>query len=99
MLQKLDNVIIGLLLGLILPVIGIYIYYIFTYHGLTSFTGFIAYFNSVHLFIAYVSLSCYITNLPMFFLFIQKEKYQAARGILFATVAYTIWVIYEKFLS
>jgi hypothetical protein len=99
MLKKIDNIIVGLALGIFAPIIGLFIYYIFTYRTQTSFNGFIEYFTSIHLFVAYVSLSCYITNLPMFFLFIRKEKFQAARGILFATIAYTLWVVYEKFLS
>ncbi len=98
MLRRLDNIVAGLALGIIFPVIGLYLYYTFTYRSMTSFSGFIDYFSSVHLFIAYISLACYITNLPLFFLFIWKEKYKGARGVLFATIAYTAWVIYEKFL-
>jgi hypothetical protein len=99
MLRRLDNIVIGLLLGLLAPIAGLFIYYIFTYRVQTSFGGFIDYFSSIHLFVAYISLACYITNLPLFFLFIQKEKYNGARGVLFATIGYTIWVVYEKFLS
>lgn len=97
MLRKIDNVFVGLGFGLITPIIGLFVYYLFTYRTQTSFSGFIDYFSSIHLFVAYISLSCYITNLPLFFLFLQKEKYQAARGVLFATIAYTLWVVYEKF--
>ncbi|CAN5383666.1 hypothetical protein BH09BAC5_BH09BAC5_26580 [soil metagenome] len=99
MLRKLDNIFVGLALGIFAPVAGIFLYYIFSYRSETSFNGFVNYFNSIHLFVAYVSLSCYITNLPMFFLFIRKEKFQGARGVLFATIAYTAWVVYEKFFS
>ena len=99
MLKRLDNIVIGFLLGTFAPLFGLFLYYIFTFRNQTSFNGFVAYFKSIHLFVAYVSLACYITNLPLFFLFIRKEKYQAARGVLFATMAYTIWVIYEKFIS
>jgi hypothetical protein len=98
MLRRLDTIVSGLALGIFAPLLGIYIYYMFTYKGLTSFSGFIDYFSSVHLFIAYMSLACYITNLPLFFLFIWKEKYNGARGVLFATIGYTLWVVYEKFL-
>lgn len=99
MLKRLDNIVIGFLLGTFAPLFGLFLYYIFTFRSQTSFNGFVDYFKSIHLFVAYVSLACYITNLPLFFLFIRKEKYQAARGVLFATMAYTIWVIYEKFIS
>ncbi|MCX6312399.1 MAG: hypothetical protein NT084_12280 [Bacteroidetes bacterium] len=98
MLRRLDNLFIGLALGIFLPIVGIFVYYIFTYRVETSFSGFIDYFKSVHLFVAYISLACYMTNLPLFFLFIWKDKYQGARGVLFATIMYTAWVVYEKFL-
>ncbi len=99
MLKKIDNIFVGLGLGILMPVIGVFVYYLFTFRVQTSFDGFIAYFRSIHLFVAYISLSCYITNLPMFFLFLRKDKYQAARGVLFATIVYTAWVVYEKFFS
>ncbi len=98
MLQKFDTVIVGLILGLLLPVISLFIYYFFTYESQLSFSEFINYFTTVHLFVAYVSLSCYMTNLPLFFLFIWKQKNEVARGVLFATMLYTAWVIYQKFL-
>ena len=98
MLQKFDTVIVGLILGLLLPVISLFIYYFFTYESQLSFSEFINYFNTVNLFVAYVSLSCYMTNLPLFFLFIWKQKNEIARGVLFATMMYTAWVIYQKFL-
>jgi hypothetical protein len=32
-----DNIVIGLLLGLLAPIVGLFIYYIFTYRAQTSF--------------------------------------------------------------
>lgn len=98
MMKRLDNIFAGLVLGIICPIIGVYLYYTFTYRSQTSFSGFIDLFKSFHLFVAYISLACYISNLPLFFLFIWKEKYKGARGVLFATIAYTAWVIYQKYL-
>ncbi len=97
MQKRFDNIILGIVLGIVAPIFGMFIYYCFTYRYQTSFGGFIDYFKSVNLFIATISLSCYISNLPLFFLFIWREHYNTARGILFATVAYTVWVMYQKF--
>lgn len=99
MKQKLDNILVGLLLGAVLPVFGMFCYYMFTYRYQTSFTGFLDYFSKMHIVVAAMSLSCYITNLPMFFGFIWGNMNKAARGVLFATMAYTAWVIYEKFIA
>lgn len=99
MKEKLDNIIVGLLLGAILPIIGMFAYYMFTYRYQTSFTGFLEYFSHRRVLVAAMSLSCYITNLPLFFGFIWGNMNRTARGVLFATMGYTVWVIYEKFLA
>jgi hypothetical protein len=96
MQKRFDHIVLGIVLGIIAPVFGMFFYYLFTYRSQTSFAGFIAYFKSINLFVASISLSCYISNLPLFFLFIWKENYKSARGVLFATVAYTVWVMYQK---
>lgn len=99
MKQKLDNIFVGLILGAILPVIGLYCYYLFTYRYQTSFSGFLEYYSRMKVVVAAMSLSCYITNLPMFFGFIWLNMNKASRGVLFATMGYTAWVIYEKFIA
>lgn len=99
MKQKLDNVIAGMILGAIFPVIGMFVYYLFTYRYQTSFTGFLEYFSHMNVVVAAMSLSCYITNLPLFFGFIWLNMNKTARGVLFSTMGYTAWVIYEKFIA
>ena len=99
MKQKLDNIIVGLLLGLVFPVIGMFVYYMFTYRSQTSFSGFLEYYSRMNVVVAAMSLSCYITNLPLFFGFIWANMNKTSRGVLFATMAYTGWVIYEKFIA
>lgn len=97
--QRLDNIILGLVIGAIMPVVGMYVYWLFTYRYQTSFTGFIEYFSQRRVLVASMSLSVYASNLPLFFGCIWANMNKAARGVLFATMGYTAWVIYEKFLS
>lgn len=99
MKQKLDNIVVGLLLGAVLPLIGIYVYYLFTYRYQTSFKGFLDYYSTMHVIVAAMSLSVYASNLPLFFGFIWGNMNKAARGVLFSTMGYTAWVIYEKFFA
>ena len=96
MQKRFDNIILGILTGLGAPFLGLFLYYAFTYRYQTSFSGFIAYFKSIHIIIQAFSLAVYFSNLPVFFLFIWKENNKSARGVLLATVGYTIWVMYEK---
>ena len=99
MRKRFDHVAIGIGLGLSLPIIALFVYYCFTYRYQTSFTGFVDYFTRLKIIVPAVSLACYASNLPLFFFFIWKERNETAKGILFATIVYTLWVIYEKFLS
>lgn len=99
MKQKLDNIVFGLALGLLLPFVTMFGYYMFTYRYQTSFTGFLEYFSHLHIIVAAMSLSVYASNLPLFFGFIWGNMNKAARGVLFSTMGYTAWVIYEKFFA
>jgi hypothetical protein len=97
MRKNLDNLAIGIAVGLLAPIVGLFFYYAFTYRSQTSFNGFLEYFKSIHIFVASISLCVYFSNLPVFFLFLWKENNKSARGVLFATIGYTIWVMYQKF--
>ncbi len=99
MKTKLDNVVVGLIIGAVFPVIGIFLYYMFTYRYQTSFSGFLEYFSRMNIVVAAMSLSCYMTNLPLFFGFIWLKMNNTSRGVLFATMGYTVWVVYEKFFA
>ena len=100
MKAKLDNIIVGLVLGAIFPIFGMFAYYAFTYrHQGISFERFLDYYSRLHVIVAAMSLSCYIANLPLFFGFIWLNMNKAAKGVLFATMGYTAWVVYEKFLA
>jgi hypothetical protein len=98
--QKLDNLIVGIVLGAILPVIGMVVYWMFTYRQANiSFGAFLEYFSTMHVIVAAMSLSVYACNLPLFFGFIWGNMNNAARGVLYSTMGYTAWVIYEKFIA
>lgn len=99
MYKRFDHIAIGFILGLFMPVIGLFLYYMFTYRFQTSFRGFLEYFSKLHIIVASMSLATYVSNLPLFFLFIWREYNRSARGVMFATVVYTAWVVYEKFLA
>lgn len=99
MQKRFDNIAIGFILGMIMPVVGLFMYYVFTYRYQTSFSGFVEYFSRLNIIVPSMSLACYGTNLPLFFLFIWRDHNRSASGVLFATIGYTLWVVYEKFLA
>lgn len=97
MQKKYDHLLIGFAAGAILPVVMMYTYYLFTYRSQTeSFSVFLEYFSLMNMITKSVSLAVYASNLPLFFIFIWREYNQNARGVLFATIGYTLWVVFEK---
>ncbi len=97
-MKRFDNLALGIFLGLVTPIITLFLFYSFTYSSQTSFSGFVAYFEKFHNFVPALSL-CVISNLAVFFLFIWTDRYNSARGVVFATLAYAIWVAYRKFFA
>ena len=91
-----DRFITGFIAALILPLIGIYIYYLlfFSYMGLSSFINFIINHNFL---ISVISLGA-ILNLVLFFLFYQFEKDYSAKGVIGATLIYAFVVLFFKII-
>ena len=94
--MKKDAFITGFLPGLILPLIGFYIYFqlFFEYMGLASF---IQHLQRINMIVSVLSLGV-ILNLVIFFFFYQKELDRSARGVIAATFVYAGLVVYYKVL-
>jgi len=95
MKYKYDNIKLGLLLGIISPVITMVLIYLvkFTGYNLSELIDFLV---EKKVFTKIVSL-CVIPNLALFFLFLNKYLYRSARGILLATIIFAIFVFITKF--
>lgn len=94
---KLDSLLLGFLLGMIAPVIVFFGYFFINYPYM-SFGGFVNYLILGRTYSALISL-CVIANLLVFFLFLQKDKYLSARGVIMATFIYAGLVFYLKFFT
>lgn len=95
MKYSLNNLWLGITSGMLLPIISLVIFYLSTYKNL----GFIEYIKqlvSMNVVTQLVSL-CVVPNLLLFFIFIWTNKLYSARGVLFATIIYTIIVFIIKF--
>lgn len=95
MKYKYDNLKLGLLLGIIAPVITMVLIYLvkFTDYNLSELIDFLV---EKKVFTKIVSL-CVIPNLALFFLFLNKYLYRSARGILLATILFAVFVFITKF--
>lgn len=94
MFDKLDKMWVGSLLGFICPVMVLVIFYLINYSHI-SFYAFLSKYMEHKALVPLFSL-CSIINLAIFFLFIQFEKYYAARGVIFSTLIYAIIVFAYK---
>ncbi len=97
MKRVLDTTLFGLVLGVLSPVLVMLSYY-FIYRSYMTLDGFIRFICFGGTLSARISL-CVIINLGIFFLFIWKEKYSSARGIIIATFLYAGLIVYLKFFA
>lgn len=92
-----DKTWIGLLIGIVAPLISFILYYFINYHFM-PFRSFINYMKLGNTYTPVISL-CVLTNLVVFYLFIWKEKYMGTRGVLAATFIWAAFVTYLKFFT
>lgn len=94
-LPALDKTYIGLILGMIVPLIVFFIYFL-SRHGDVEFSRYLGMLHKYGLLFRVLSL-CVLVDLPVFFIFIQFKFWRGARGVVmsvffyaFAVAAYTI---------
>lgn len=94
-LIKKDTLLRGLILGLVAPIIGFYLFKLiqFNYFDMEKFFTHI-YENKL---LAPVISICVILNAALFFYFIQNDKFYTARGLILGTFVYGGIIIYLKF--
>lgn len=86
-----DQIWIGFLLGLLVPLITFYIYYYIKFNDLV----FVEYLKSLHeyrLLFKIMSLSV-LADLPLFYLFLQFKYYSGSRGIVMACFLFAFMVM------
>ena len=94
--QKFDHALWGIGLGLLMPFIGVYFYYLSTYSSQMRFMLFLEFISSkVRVIVPLLSLFC-VLNLGLFFLFYWLNKNRSAQGVIMATMLYAGWVVYMK---
>lgn len=94
MMHKYNKLWVGLVMGILVPLITLFVYYQINYSFLHLQTFLFKMFVS-NIFTPLLSLSV-VVNLGLFFIFINKNFYYAARGVIFATIIYAIIVFALK---
>lgn len=91
-----DKLWIGLVSGIVVPMIALSCYYFARYSDL-SLVDFFQVYKNLGILTHIISLSI-LPNLLVFFLFIRQNNLKSARGVLMATFLFTFVVLCIRFL-
>ncbi|HEY0261809.1 MAG TPA: hypothetical protein VGB95_02200 [Chitinophagales bacterium] len=94
-IYKWDKMPIGFLCGLIAPVIGVLLFY-FAKSDEVTFQGYLKLLQSKIFLAPLLSLGC-VMDAFVFFLFLRKDYYNAARGVILAMFLWAIPILWAKF--
>jgi hypothetical protein len=99
-IHKYDRLWIGAILGLIVPNFGILMVYLLSVanhimvgSAIISIHTLISNIKSLEILSKFLSVGCML-NLGMFFLFINRDYFNLSRGIIFATMLFSLPIIY-----
>ena len=95
-IHKWDTFWAGFVPGLFCPLLAFLFFYLVQMNKM-SFEYYIATVRSFDMLAKVLSFGC-IINLGVFFLYINKEYFNAGRGVILATILYAIPVVLFKFI-
>jgi hypothetical protein len=91
-----DSLLFGLIIGLAIPVIGVLIFYYSKFAAVDL--GQFLQVATKHKVLSPMLSLCAILNLGTFYLFLNKNLYLTARGIILATILYGVTIVILKFV-
>lgn len=98
MILKKDNLKLGLLLGLVAPIVSLVIYYFVKFYPLYTVKDFFFFLKTNKSQITAVSVPCLVLNIALFTFYINSHKDNTAKGIFGATLIYAILALVFKFI-
>jgi len=95
---KKDNLRLGLLLGLVAPILSLVIYYFVKFYPLYTVRDFFFFLRTNKNQITAVSVPCLVLNIALFTFYINSRRDNTAKGIFGATLIYAILALVFKFI-
>ncbi len=100
MFFKKDNISLGILLGFLGPILGMFVYYFAAFYSHNvSFTEFLGYMKQYKTLLTAVSSISLIANAVLFTFYVNARKDQTIKGIFIATLIYGIGVLLIKVIG
>ena len=98
MIFKKDNLRLGLVMGLIAPILSLIIYYFCKFYPLYSVKEFFDVIRTNKSQITAISVPCLFLNILLFTVYINSRRDQTAKGVFAATLIYAIIALLFKFI-
>ena len=98
MIFKKDNLRLGMVLGLVAPIVSLIIYYFVKFYPTYTFKDFFDFLRTNKSQITAVSVPCLVLNIALFTYYINSHKDSTAKGIFAATLIYAILALLFKFI-
>ncbi len=95
---KKDNLRLGLVLGLVAPIISLLVYYFVKFYPLYSIKEFFGFMQQNKSQITAISVPCLVLNIALFTIYINSHRDQTAKGVFAATLIYAIVALLFKFI-
>lgn len=99
MIFKKDNLLFGLILGLITPLLSLVIYYFIKFYPVFSMDDMFHALKTNRQLVTAISIPCLFLNIILFTIYINSRKDGTAKGIFAATLVYAIGTLLFKFLG
>ncbi len=95
---KKDNFVYGVFLGLIIPVLSFYGYYLWKF-SLYSFSDFLYALQGNKQLVTALTIPCLLLNIVLFTFHINGQRDKTAKGIFTVTLIYAVSALLFKFFS
>jgi len=95
---KKDNLRLGLVLGLVAPILSLFVYYFVRFYPLYTVRDFFYFMQTNKSQITAISVPCLVLNIVLFTIYINSHKDSTAKGIFAATIIYAIVALLFKFV-
>lgn len=98
MIFKKDNLRLGLLLGLVAPIVSLVVYYFVKFFPLYPVKDFLYFLRSNRSQITALAVPCLVLNIALFTIYINSHRDNTAKGVFVATLIYAILALLFKYI-
>jgi hypothetical protein len=95
---KRDSLKLGLILGVLSPLISLVIYYYLRFYPLFTVLDFVNFVSTNKSQITAISVPCLLLNIALFTIYINSHRDKTAKGIFAVTLVYAIGALLLKFI-